>query len=334
MQVLVTGASGFIGPHLVEQLIDKKNHVRCLVRTTSNVSHLKVLNAELAYGDIMDPNSLASAVSGCDVVYHLAGLTKSVPAETMWKVNEEGVRNVAEACAKQETPPVLVVLSSLAAAGPAPRERPLTESDPAKPISKYGLSKLKGEQAAFEFASRVPISIIRAPIVFGEGDLDGLAMFRCIARSRLHMVPTLRSYRYSFIHAADLSTAMMLAAAEADRISSGESEKGIFFVAAEENPTYGDYGRMIGRAIGVKAIPLPTFPMAVRIVGAVTELYARITGQAQIMNWDKTREALAGSWACSAERLHSQVGYRPAASLENRLSQTVKWYIESGHLPR
>ena len=334
MQVLVTGASGFIGPHLVEQLTDRKDRVRCLVRSTSNVSQLNHLDVELVYGDVMDPSSLVTAVSGCDVVFHLAGLTKSVSMETLQKVNEDGVRNVAAACASQETPPVLVVLSSLAAAGPAPRERPLTESDPAEPVSKYGKSKLKGEQAAFEFSDRVPISIIRAPIVFGEGDLDGLAMFSCISRSRLHIMPTLRSYRYSFIHATDLSIAMMLAAEAGDRISAGESEKGIFYVAAEENPTYEHYGRMIGKAMGVTAIPLPSFPMTVRVVGAVNELYARISGRAQIMNWDKTREALAGSWACSAERLQSQVGFRPRASLADRLSQTVKWYVEQGHLPK
>ena len=334
MHALVTGASGFIGPHLVEQLLGQGDHVKCLVRTTSNLSQLNRLNPELVYGDVMNPSSLNSAVSGCDVVYHLAGLTKSVPAETMWQVNEDGVRNVAEACADQAEPPVLIVLSSLAAAGPAPRERPLTESDPAKPVSKYGLSKLKGEQAAFEFADRVPISIVRAPIVFGEGDLDGLALFRSISRCRLHMLPTLRSYRYSFIHAADLSIAMMLVAKAGDRISPDESEKGIFFAAAEENPTFGDYGRMIGKAMGIKVVmPCPNFPMTVRVIGAFSELYARISGRPQIMNWDKTREALAGSWACSAERLHSQVGYRPYASFADRLAQTVDWYVEQGHLP-
>lgn len=330
---LVTGASGFIGPHLVEQLTSQGIRVTCLVRTTSDLSRLKPSKPEFIFGDVLDSAVVATAVSDCDVVYHIAGLTKSVPAEVMWNVNEMGVRTVAQACANRETPPVLVVLSSIAAAGAAPRERPLNESDPTNPVSKYGASKLKGEAAAFEFAEQVPISIVRAPIVFGEGDLDGLALFTCIANCRLHMLPTMRSYRFSLIHAADLSKAMLLVAEKGERITSDHRDKGIFFAAAEENPTYPDYGRMIGKAMGIKhVVPFPNLPTTIWLIGAVSEMYARLSGRAQIMNWDKTREALAGSWACSAERLNSQVGFRTEMPLADRLSQTVQWYVDHGHL--
>jgi nucleoside-diphosphate-sugar epimerase len=332
-RVLVTGASGFIGPHLVRLLTDQGVKVTCLVRNSSDLSRLESCGPEFVYGDLLNLHSLTAAISECDVVYHIAGLTKSVPSEVMWQVNELGVRNVAQACANRRSPPVLVVLSSMAAAGPAPRERPLTESDPPKPVSKYGLSKLKGESAAFEFAERVPISIVRAPIVFGEGDLDGLALFLSIAKTRFHMVPTIRNYRYSFIHAKDLGKAMLLIAKNGDRISPDHANKGIYFVAAEQNPTYADYGRMIGKALGVRlVVPCPNLPATIRLLGAGSELYARVTGKAQIMNWDKTREALAGSWACSAERLNAQLGFRTEKPLPDRLSQTVQWYVQQGHL--
>lgn len=334
IRALVTGASGFIGTHLVERLIHQGVSVKCLVRETSDLGRLKPLDPDFVYGDVMEPDSLSPAVADCDLVFHVAGLTKSVPASVMWQVNEVGVRNVAEACADRESPPTLVALSSLAAAGPAPPDRPLSELDPTKPVSKYGISKLKGEEAAFEFAGRVPTSIVRAPIVFGEGDLDGLALFKCISNCRLHMLPTMRDYRYSFIHAADLCDAMIQVASEGERISRSGSDSGIFFAAAEQNPTYGNYGRMIGSAMGLKVvIPLPNLPTTIWLIGAVSELYARVSGRAQIMNWDKTREALAGSWACSAQRLNDQVGFRTEFPMEQRLSQTVKWYVEHGHLP-
>ena len=332
-RVLVTGATGFIGPHLVKRLVRQGADVRCLVRATSDVSRLERYRPEFVYGDLMDAESLDPAVSDCDVVYHLAGLTKSVPAQKMWDVNELGVRNVAQACAEQQQAPVLVFLSSLAAAGPAPADRPLRETDPPKPVSKYGLSKRKGELAALEFADQVPTTIIRAPIVFGEGDMDGLALFKSIAICRLHMLPTLRSYRFSMIHAADLSNAMLLAADKGDRISSDQEDQGIYFVAAEENPTYADYGRMIGKSMGIDSVfPMRNIPATVRFIGAVNELFARLTGKAQIMNWDKTREALAGSWACSAERISEQLGFRTELPLADRLSQTARWYVDHDHL--
>jgi nucleoside-diphosphate-sugar epimerase len=333
MNALVTGASGFIGPHLVKRLVAHGIRVTCLVRTSSDLNRLEPFQPRFVYGDVMDPRTLESAISDCDVVYHVAGLTKSMPARVMWQVNETGVRNVAQACADRETPPVLVVLSSIAAVGPAPRERPLVESDTPNPISKYGISKLKGEAAALEFARDVPISIVRAPIVFGEGDMDGLALFSCIAKTRLHMLPTLRSYRFSLIHADDLSNAMCLVAEKGARISPDHRDKGIYFASAEQNPTYGDYGRMIGRAMGVNhVVRLPNLPTTIWLLAACNEVCARVGGRPQILNWDKTREALAGSWACSAARLNEDVGFRTEMRLEDRLSQTARWYAAHGHL--
>jgi len=329
----VTGASGFIGPHFVKLLTDRGVRVTCLIRNSSDLSRLEPYKPRFVYGDVMDPDSLGTAISGCDVVYHIAGLTKSVPADVMWRVNEMGVRNIAQACADMKVPPVLVILSSIAAAGPAPRERPLTESDAPKPISKYGLSKLKGEQAALEFAGRLPITIVRAPIVFGEGDMDGLALFKSIASFRLHMMPTLRSYRFSLIHAADLSVAMLLVAEKGKRISTDHSDKGIYFAAAEQNPTYANYGRMIGKSMGMNlVVPWPNLPTTIWMMGAASELYSRMSGKALILNWDKTREALAGSWACSAERINTEVGFRTERLLADRLSQTVQWYVDHDQL--
>jgi nucleoside-diphosphate-sugar epimerase len=210
----------------------------------------------------------------------------------------------------------------------------LTESDPPQPVSKYGESKLRGEQAAFEFAEVVPISIVRSPIVFGEGDLDGLALFSCIAKTRLHTSPTFRRHRYSFIHAADLGKAMSLVAEKGDRLTSKQSDRGIYFVAAEKNPTFAEYGRLIADSMGIERIlALPVPPMAIRVVGGCNELFSRLSGRAHIFTWDKTREALAGSWACSPARLNSDLGFRTDLSLEDRLAETVRWYVDQGYLP-
>lgn len=335
MRTLVTGASGFIGSHLVQALIDRGDDVRCLVRKTSNLSLLDLSAATLVYGNVMDTQSLAKAVKDCEVVYHIAGLTKSVPAETMWKVNEEGVRNIAAACGDCPSPPRLVVLSSIAAGGPARSEQGQIETDPNQPVSKYGASKLKGEAAAFQFANQVPISIVRAPIVFGEGDLDGLKLFKLVSASRLHMLPTLRDHLYSFIHGTDLAHAMILVGAEGRPINDSNRSDGIYGAAAEQNPTYGDYGRMIGKAMGIqRVLVLPSLPMTIRVIGAGSECFARVTGRAQIMNWDKTREALAGSWSCSPAKLQRELGFQTEHPMLRRLRQTVRWYVKNGHLPK
>src|SRR5262245_13144121 len=120
VRVLVTGASGFIGQKLIEELLARDEQVSCLVRRTSHTEPLTRLGAQLVYGDVRDPDSVRAAVDGVQMVYHLAGVTRAFRSSEMMETNAEGLRSVAAACAAQRNPPVLLSVSSLAAAGPSP----------------------------------------------------------------------------------------------------------------------------------------------------------------------------------------------------------------------
>ena len=117
-KVLVTGGSGFIGTHLVAALAARGDEVTCLVRKSSRMAP-SARGARLLLGDVTDRESVAAAVAGQAIVYHLAGCTQALAPRHFYRVNQHGVANVARVCAGQTTPPVLVSVSSLAAAGPA-----------------------------------------------------------------------------------------------------------------------------------------------------------------------------------------------------------------------
>lgn len=335
-RVLVTGASGFVGGHLVAALTHRGDDVRALVRPTSDVRRLKQLDVELLCGDIADADSVARAVDSVDVVYHVAGAIKARRYADLLRSNEQGVENVASACAACPAPPVLVVVSSLAAAGPAPPDRPLVESDAPRPVSNYGRSKLRGELAALRHAAAVPITVVRPPIVFGEADPAMALMFRPIARLGIHLVPSWRSRRFSLIHAADLAEALILAAHRGTRLepaaaSSPQRPAGYYFVADRQQPTYAQLGRMIGQAVGrswVIVLPVPQ-PLAWP-VAAASDLTARLRGRTSILSIDKMREATAGSWTCSPQRAEEELGFCVAAPLADRLAQTARWYRSAG----
>jgi nucleoside-diphosphate-sugar epimerase len=270
-----------------------------------------------------------------DVVYHLAGLTKSLHADELLQINQGGTRNVAMVCSEMERPPVLVIASSLAAAGPAPAGRPRTEIDPLEPVSAYGNSKRAGELAAREFAAQVPITIVRPPVVFGEGDKDSFNLFQGISRLGIHLVPGLRDYQFSAIHACDLAVALTLAAERGERMVAGQDVSGTYFAADSQSVSYGEFGRMIGRCLGRPHAWVVRAPgAAVWTLSAINEFISKLRGRPHILNLDKAREATAGPWACSPALLRHDTGFHCERTLEERINQTVDWYVSQGWLQR
>lgn len=337
-KILVTGASGFIGSHLAQALVARGDEVACLVRKTSKLDRLRPLGVRLVYGDVTDPQSLGPAIGDAEVVYHVAGCHLVLHVEQYYRVNEQGVRNVARACAQRSTPPVLVSVSSLAAAGPAAHGRARTEADPPVPVSNYGRSKQAGEQAAREFAGRVPITIVRPSIVLGEADPVTLSMFKMIARCGVHFVPALGRSRFSVIHAADLAEMLIAAAGRGNRLPAGGQDaaaasQGIYFAACEEHPTYAGLGRMIGTALGRRRVLVfPTPPRTVWVVAAVSHVISRIIRQPLYVNFDRVREIRAGSWLCCPQRALDELGFSVTTPLAERLRQAADWYRRQGWL--
>ncbi len=329
-RVLITGATGFIGFHLVRLLAEQNNEVTCLVRRNSDSRRIKEFCPRFLHGDITDLPSLKSAVAGQDFVYHLAGATKWISSDVVKRINVDGCHNVALECSRQSTPPVLILASSLAAAGPSPRDRAATESDPTRPISVYGKSKNEAEKAVARFCKTVPTTILRAPIVFGEGDRDAFEMFKTVANFGIHTVPTLGDKRFSVIHVEDFVFSMELAARRGNRLTPDRSS-GIYYVAADESPTYAELGRMIGRELGRSKVTCLKIPKpAVWTLAAACELRSRITRKPFIFGWDKAREATAGSWWCSTKLIREDTGFGPLAPLSQRLEQTAQWYVQQG----
>jgi dihydroflavonol-4-reductase len=330
--VLVTGASGFIGRHLVRRLIERGDRVSCLVRATSRIDELRSAGAQLVTGDVTDCASMgrALAVSQAGIVFHLAGLTKALRTDEFLRVNAGGVESIAAACAERTDKPVLVVVSSLAAAGPCAAGRPRVESDAPAPTSAYGCSKLAGEQATARYAAVVPSSIVRPPIVFGPGDRGTLEMFRPIARWGIHVVPGLGERCFSLIHVADLVEGLLLAAEKGERLHpDGSPGQGIYFMAADDYPTYAELGQGMATALGRKRATVVHLPgPLVRLVGLCGGAIGRIRRRPGWVNSDKIAEALAGSWTCSSAKARTHLGWSPAATLADRLHETANDIIK------
>jgi nucleoside-diphosphate-sugar epimerase len=288
------------------------------------------------HGDtVNNPDKVAAAVKGNDLVFHLAASTHAIRSRDLVEINVGGFRNVVQACANCDSPPTLVCVSSLAAVGPNSRSAPRRESDPGKPVSFYGQSKAGCERVAQEFSARLPISIVRPPIVLGNGDRQGLEMFRIIDHTGWHFVPSFSTHHFSTIHVDDLATALMGVAERGQRLCPDSTSRGIYFASADEVLTYSELGRLIGTALGRKRTRV--LRVAMPIVWGVAlsnEIIARWKSTARFVNFDKCREANAGSWSCSNSKIKDEIDFAPAAPLLERLRQTGNWYRQNGWLKK
>jgi nucleoside-diphosphate-sugar epimerase len=351
-RVLVTGASGFIGGHLVRKLVQTGRSVWALTRNAASTERVRQSGGQAVTGDVTDLPSLerAMADSRPDVVFHAAGLVRAPSPEAFHATNAIGSQNVAQACAQQPTAPVLVLVSSLAAAGPAVAGVPRVEDDTPQPVSAYGRSKLAAERAVASFAKTAPVSIVRPGIVYGPGDRALLEMLKPIALWGLHLVPGRQgtTNRLSLVYADDLVDALLRIAESGERMESGSTSagKGTHFVSGTEQPTYTELGQIMSSALsgaeprrGVRTLGVPeVFLRLAGKAGDVMYLLRRMSSMSGRhtepgwINSDKMTEALAGSWVCSSTKIRTQLTWQPSKSLTEHLTETVRWYRQTGWL--
>jgi nucleoside-diphosphate-sugar epimerase len=337
--VVVTGGTGFIGSHLVEELVRRGNRVRCIVRPSSRVDGLKSLSGvELARAEFHNKSDLERIIDGADAVYHVAGLIRALRSREFYDVNELGTARIAAACASQNRPPRLVIVSSIAAAGPCPRGQIRLESDPPAPRSHYGRSKLAAEQAAAKFAGQVPITIIRPGIVFGPRDTGFVQIVQAIRNLNMHLSPGICPPALSYIHVSDLIE-LLLAAANRGRtvpahaVNGSKVGEGCYFAVAPEYPTYSELGCILRKMIGCPSAPvIPVIAPVAFAIGGISELVGRLKGRPSELCLDKIRDALVTSWACSGESARREFGFAPARPLVDRLQETIDWCIANGQL--
>jgi len=321
---LVTGANGFVGSHLVEELVRRGSRVRALVRKTSDTRWLDDTQAERAFGDVTDPASLGPALEGCGCVFHVAGVIKARDRETYLKVNAGGTAALLEACARMNRPPRrFVLVSSLAAGGPSGRGPAVVESDPPRPISFYGESKLKAEELAAKHFDRLPIVIVRPPVIYGPREVDIFEYIKTAARFGLVLAAGPFDSPLSMAHVRDVVEGLILAAKSDAR---GE----VYYIAGPDVATGGDVGDALGAALKRKLrrlrVPLPL----TRLLAAASEVQSAITRKPALLNREKVREILADGWVCNIDKARAQLGFQPRVGIREGIRETIEWYRAQG----
>ncbi|MCH7576553.1 MAG: NAD-dependent epimerase/dehydratase family protein [Chloroflexi bacterium] len=323
MKFLVTGATGFLGSHIAEQLAREGHTVRVLVRRTSDRSFLRGLEVEEALGDITQPDTLPAAVAGVDAVVHAAGLVKARSAAEFNSVNADGTANLLSALASAESTPRFVLISSLAAHGPSEDGRPRPLDAPATPVTAYGRSKLKAEEMVRAWAANpasVGAVIIRPPVIYGPRDRQLLPFFR-LARWRLAPLLGDGTNTISCVYVEDAARAVALAATASDEapIATYTLDDGAVY-------TWRDLLGAIEEAVGRKALAIPFPPWAFTAAAFLSETYGRLRRRAVPFTRDKVIEMRQRHWVCSHDEISRDLGWTPRVTLKEGAALTAAWY--------
>lgn len=323
-QALVTGATGFVGTHLVERLVSEGWRIRALVRRTSNTASIERAGAELARGDLDDVNAIRDACNGVDTVFHLAAVTAARSDAEYHHANVQGTRNVADAVASAEHSPRRVVyLSSYAACGPARNGTPRATNETPAPLTAYGRTKLEGEEAIRPLEEQgIEVVILRAPAVYGPGDRALLPYFQLI-RWGLAPLPAGGERRLHMIFAPDLARALARAA---------DTEPGTYPVAEPAEHAWSEVIGTIGRALGHRPLRIPLPPALVRTAAAAAEAVGAIGGRAVPFNREKAEEMLAEAWTCDLTGAEALLPPDEATPLAQGVASTIQWYKSQGWL--
>jgi nucleoside-diphosphate-sugar epimerase len=323
-RALITGATGFVGGHLVEHLAAEGWAIRALVRPTSDTAQLRGLGAELVAGDLSDREAMRGAAGGVEVVFHLAAVTGLRGDRDFDRANVEGTRNLVEAVREADPRPRrLVYLSSYAACGPSGPGRARTLDEPPAPLTAYGRTKLAGEEIVRELEGEgVEVVVLRAPVVYGPGDHALLPYFRLV-RLGLAPAPSGGERQLHLIYVGDLARALARAA---------DGRPGTYPVAEPRVHAWDGIVAEMGDVLGRRPLRIPLPPVLVRSVAAVGEAAGSLLGRPVVLNREKAEEMLARSWTCDLSGSEGLLPAEEATPLGEGLSRTAEWYTRQGWL--
>jgi nucleoside-diphosphate-sugar epimerase len=326
LKALVTGATGFIGSHLVEALVRQGAQVKCLVRNKNRLGWVRNSPVEYVVGDCREKTSLVQAVQDVDWVFHLAGATTAVSEKTYFEVNGLGTENLVYACIKNN--PGLkkfIYLSSQAAAGPNRSGGGKKESDPCEPVSPYGKSKLLGEELALARAGELPLVILRPCAVYGPRDKGFYTLFKSLSR---HIKPCLSDHnqQISMCYVEDLVRAILLAGET--QTESGE----IFFLADGHDYRMEEIGEIFAQAMEINALNLRLPGQLLFCMAFLAECVAKVTGKPSLISRGKVKEMLCRNWLCNIEKARAILGFTPLIALAQGAALTVAWYKKENWL--
>ncbi len=312
-RVLLTGATGFLGSHIAEVLVQQGLSLRCTLRQTSSLKWLAHLDTENRIVDFSDEPSLQKACEGIDVIVHNAGLTRARDELEFFEVNTYSTERLAQAAIRAGVSR-FIYISSLEARGP---------DGFTTAVSAYGKSKLAAEQLLRSLSGDIEVVLLRPAGVYGPRDTDLLSLFR-LANYGFLPVPATRA-RLQPVHGRDVAEAVWASIRS-------RAVPGPFAISAPQTYSWQEMAQLIetslNRRLSVIHIPKEIFLG----VAYTSEVVAKLLKQAPKLDRRRAKSLAYYSYTCDTTAFRDAFDWQAGITLADGLRETAVWYKKQGWL--
>jgi len=321
-KVLITGASGFLGFHLINAAIENNLEVYAGVRNKSNIKHLEELPVRFVELNFADTKGLDDIFSSnkFDYVIHAAGTTKANSENEYDLVNNQFTKNLAVAAEKnKEHTRRFVFISSLAATGPLKTgEGTIKEDKVPNPVTAYGRSKLKAEQNLEKVD--IPTTILRPTAIYGPREKDIFLVNQYLSKGFEPYIGR-APQQLSFVYGKDVANLAV-------KVLANQNANGVYNITDGNEYTRYDYALIVKALLGKKTMKLHLPVAIVKALLFAVEKVSRSLNKVPTVSNEKLNELMAENWICDIQKAKDELGYLPAYNLEKGLKESIEWYRE------
>lgn len=320
-KVLITGASGFVGFHLIEAALTHGLDVYAAVRKTSDIKHLSDYNINFTNPDFANIDNLLTELNEkqYDFIIHAAGTTKARNPEEYNLVNATYTANLAEAAAKSKTwVQKIIFVSSLAALGPLTKTGELiNENTLPAPVTAYGKSKLSAEQHLEK--TGLPVIILRPTAVYGSRDKDIFIILKTFSKGFEPYIGR-QDQQLSFVYAKDLAQITVNA------LFTSEQANGTYNITDGNCYTRYEMAAITKNILNKKTIKFHLPLAIVKNLAVILETTYGMFGKTPALNVEKLSELTAVNWCCDIGKARKNLNYHPSYNLPAGLKEALEWY--------
>ena len=322
-KIFLTGATGFVGSFVAQELIAQQHEVSCLVRPSSDRRWLADLPVEFCIGSLLEIETFLESLRKSEYVIHVAGVTTANNVKQYYAGNVQPTESLLRAIeVHHPTIQRFLLVSSQAAAGPSPSAIPIDENHPRQPITDYGISKVQSEKLAQSYMTKIPVTIVRPPAVYGPRD-DGVYNFFRLIKYGINPMIGHTDQLINLVYVEDLARGIVQAAFSPQAVGR------TYFLCDETSYRWSEVARLTAQIMNKKYITIKLPYTLIYILSFFLEKIAAFSGVTTILNRQKMNELKRPFWVISPQRAQSDFNYRTSVQLAEGIERTVRWYRDN-----